>query len=408
MIWQYFPVGFRFPVKDFSVETRRSCWETTLSALFAADPIGLTLYDAQQTYDIGTGGPVYICIACYYGIKQARANAKAIYGMDELMVQLSRSMPFIQANALESFGPYRLLGKIEDNGTLSVTEDGEAVLKDVQPKPISMHNGMRLLIVSDESETVGSAETCTRVIGKEAAEHGFSVQRVSIADGGYGTVRTLIGGASGRYEAVSFTDAAGMHRTEAIGILPGKIAALDAAGRDAKTIFDLIHKSLDLGYRRILLGAIGCLDADIAEISFEPIDSRLSECECRMLNDGSHNAFIDALALNGFRTVPGAETVMDMIGFDSLIGQSDFAILHTYGKSSCAVSAALGAFNAHRKPTYFICRDPLDINLLMHTYPVLRGASAINGISDESAVLRTFLGEVLPMLGKDVAKATRI
>ncbi len=52
MIWQYFPIAFRFPVGDFSIETKRSCWRTALSALCACRPEGVTLYDAQQTYDV--------------------------------------------------------------------------------------------------------------------------------------------------------------------------------------------------------------------------------------------------------------------------------------------------------------------------------------------------------------------
>ena len=76
MIWQYFPIGFRFPVPDFSETTRRDCWTITLDALKRANATGVTLYDAQQTFDPATGGQVYLCIACFYVIKQARACAK--------------------------------------------------------------------------------------------------------------------------------------------------------------------------------------------------------------------------------------------------------------------------------------------------------------------------------------------
>ena len=149
MIWQYFPVGLRFPVRDFSEETKRACWETTLSALIAAEATGVTLYDAQQTYDTGSGSPVYLCIACYYGIKQARACSKKLFDMDDLLIRLCAHAPFFQANALESFGPYPVLGKIESDGTVSVTEAGETVLKGVVPKPQNRQKGMRILLVSD-------------------------------------------------------------------------------------------------------------------------------------------------------------------------------------------------------------------------------------------------------------------
>jgi hypothetical protein len=406
MIWQYFPVGFRFPVRDFSDETRRACWETTLSALYSADPKGLTLYDAQQTYDAGTAGPVYICIACYYGIKQARANAKKLFAMDDLLIRLCRNTPFMQANALESFGPYPLLGKIEDDNTLTVTEAGEAVLKGVEKKPLMPRKGLKLLIVSDENETEGSAEACTRAIGAEAVTQGFIVQRTVIADGGYGTVRALVGALNGRYESVTVSDANGERRSDVIGILPGPIAVTEAAGRDTATVGALLQKALDLGYRKILLGADKCIDPENANVLLDARDPRLSECECRVLTD-EKNTLRDTLTSIGFTAVPGAETVLQTIGFAQSIRESDFALLFTHGLSRSAVDAALCELNAQKKPTCLVGKGPFDIDGLMREYPILRGVVPAEE-TDESALKRAFLGEVLPMIGKDIAKAARI
>lgn len=407
MIWQYFPVGFRFPVKDFSDETRRVCWEATLSALFQADPKGLTLYDAQQTYDIGTGGPVYICIACYYGIKQARANAKIIYETDDLLTRLCMHMPFLQANALESFGPYPLLGKIEENGTVTVTEEGETVLKGVAPKPSANRSGIRLLIVSDENETGGSAEACTRVLGTSAAAEGLSVRRSAIADGGFGTVRALVIGLNGRYETVAITDANGERRMEPIGILPGSIAALESAGRDGAFVCDMLRKTLNLGYRKILLGANGCRVAE----NEEPFDPRLSECTCSILTDGTPNHLIKTLSPFGFTSVSGAETVLHAVRFDEAIHQADFVILHTHGTARSAFTAALSELQTQRKPACILNIEPLDADRLMRENPVLRGIVTVrqsDAESYESALRRAFLDEVLPLIGKDIAKKTRI
>ena len=148
MIWRYFPIGLRFPVKDFSDETKRTCWQTALSALCASGACGATLYDAQETYDCGTGGPVYTCIACMEDIKRSRAVGKYLYSLDALMAGLCMHRPFVQANYLESFGPYPLLGKAAEEGASEITDAGRTFLPEYVA-PMQASDGLRLLIAAD-------------------------------------------------------------------------------------------------------------------------------------------------------------------------------------------------------------------------------------------------------------------
>ena len=453
MIWHYFPIGFRFPVGDFSDETMRRCWQIALSALLCGDPKDVTLYDAQQTYDVGSGGPVYLCIACFFGIKQARATAKILYELDLLMTRLCEHMPFLQANALESFGPYPQLGKIEQDGSVSVTEAGESLLGGITASPMSRQDGIRLLIVSDETAEAGSAETCTRALAVAAAERSFCVRRMMTANGGFGTVRALVTGMNGRYETVAVNDRNGERKTETIGVLPGQIAAVESAGRDCATVGELIKKSLDLGYRRIRLGTVGCLDPENALMILESLgmqfrnaadaavrpaadqldrivhadrttlDARLASCECVAFTDSqtnddsviaailetpsAGNALLCALGVLGFETASGAETVFRAIDFETAARQSDFVVLHTFGSKSETALHALSELNALKKPTGLLCEDPADAHRLMHEYPVLRGVVSLADQA-EAAIEAAFDAEVLPMIGKDVAKTTRI
>ena len=453
MIWQFFPIGFRFPVADFSDATRRACWKITLAALKNGETQGITLYDAQQTYDPGSGGPVYLCIACFYGIKQARASAKMLYTLDRLTARLCRHQPFLQANALESFGPYPLLGTLGADGTIAVTEAGEPLLKDLEAPPMPRGGGMRLLLISDADANEGSAESCTRTLGTAAAEEDFSVRRLHVADGGYGTVRALVTGRNGRYETVSVNRADGERVSDVIGILPGGVAVIEAAGRDCVTIGALIRKALDLGYRKICLGASGCIDpgnvlevpaalgmrflsetdepvdpqeqnlSQIARIDRTGLDARLSECECTALTDAcaeddaaiaalldvpaKGHALLCALGAIGFSTAPGAETVSGMIDASGAIRQCDFAVLHTYCKDGGAAQWTLAELNAQKKPACLLGAEPLDAQRLMRENPVLRGVVRFADGS-EDAQRAAFFGEVLPMTGKDVAKTERI
>lgn len=355
MIWHYFPIGFRFPVKDFSDETKRACWEIALSALYAGDPKGMTLYDAQELYDYGSNGPVYQCIACSYGIKQSRAMGKLLYSLDRLMPHLCSHTPFMQANALESFGPFAELGKIDDAGVLCPEEAGAALFNGLLFEPMAQNDGMRLLIVSDAQ----NAETCTRMLGIAAADLGLRVQRMQLSDGGLNLVRALVTERNGRYETVAFTNADGERQTETIGILPHGIAILETAGKDKETVNLLLEKVHDLGYRDIRLGT--SLEEDA-----EP-----------------------------------AEQVPHLLQpeFESAAKQADFVLLHA--KNGTA-QAALNELNTLRKPTSLLAREAIDAQRVLEAYPVLRGVSEA---TDASITLNdVFCSRVLPLIGKDVAK----
>ena len=363
MVWQYFPVGFRFPARDFSEESKRACWEMTLSALFAADPKGLTLYDAQQPYDIGSDGPVYICIACYYGIKQARANAKVLLAMDGLNVRLCRNVPFMQANALESFGPYPLLGKIEENGTITFTEDGAVVLRGISPKPMTPCSGIRLLVVSDGPD----AEEKTRTLGIAAADRGYRVQRLQISDGSAGFMRALVAERNGRYDTVTLTGADGQRKTEAIGVLPHFVAVLETSGKNEAEVEELKQKTRDLGYRDLCIGTTPESDLDAVEHAEQMLQ-------------------------------------MTAAGFETAAKQADAVLLYAHNGTAKAV---LNRLNALQKPTYLLARDAVDPQQWMQAFPVLHGVTSLTDL-DEPAVKRTFDEVLPPMLTKDVAKTVRI
>lgn len=434
MIWQYFPIGFRFPVPDFSETTRRDCWTITLDALKRANATGVTLYDAQQTFDPATGGPVYLCIACFYGIKQARACAKRFYAMDDLMVRLCMHQPFMQANSLESFGPYALLGKTEEDGSFSFTEAGQNVLENLPSNALCAKAGTRLLLVFDSRED--GAQDDARTLAILASQHGFAVSRTLIADGGCGTVRALVTGRNGRFETVSLTMPDGTRKTELIGILPGSIAVLEAHGRDAAGIGLLIGKALDLGYRRIWVGANGCIDPqnalcaletlgvgyfDAADAPVHPdaqqrdgiaktdrstLDARLGECELKLLYDGEPDALCDALGSIGFAHMNGAETVLNAAGLGTAVRKADYIVLFAH-RNGFAAKAALSECELHKTPTCLLCEQPVDRNRLMREHAILRGVVVWNK-EDASALTDTFTEQVLPAAGKDVAKAERI
>ena len=319
MIWHYFPIGFRFPVADFSEETKRRCWQITLDALCAAEGFGTTLYEAQEPYDYGTDGPVYICIACYEKIKQSRSVGKALFDLDTLMTSLCLHQTFVQANYLESFGPYPILGTFGSDGTIATTDEGAAFL----PKTANAMNpvqGKRLLIAAAPTDTQ-IAETVTRLLGKAAVKNGCRAERLLLPRDDADLVRALVSAKSGRYETVAYTDDAGARHSATIGVLPGTKVVLNAEDY----VPAVLEKAKAYGYRQFVYGENTMLPIIASEgCSFETWDE----------ND-----------------------VLERIGLDAKADTAEAVCLFLPGVTP-STEAVLKLLDAKNKPVCLLCADP--------------------------------------------------
>ena len=248
MIWHYFPIGMRFPVADFSEQTKRACWKIALSAVYSADPRGTGLYEACESCDPVSQSPVYTCIVCYVGIKQSRAAGARFHALDALMTRLCLDHPLVQANYLESFGPYPILAEINTEGKIVPTESASAFMPTEPVVPMKVTDGRKLLIAASSE----NGERLTRVL---------------------------------RHETVAVADRNGESIGETIGVLPGRIAAIEAAELESSfPVGQLIKKTLDLGYRKIWagiggrnfsdmgLGALAALGMRFFDANGEPVD----------------------------------------------------------------------------------------------------------------------------------------
>ena len=62
MNWGGFPIGFRFPVQDFTLETKKRCWSYVLPALVYADLTDCTLQEAESAELFDPDRLVYIAV----------------------------------------------------------------------------------------------------------------------------------------------------------------------------------------------------------------------------------------------------------------------------------------------------------------------------------------------------------
>ena len=353
MIWHYFPIGMRFPVADFSEETRRNCWKIALSAVFASDAAKTGLYEACEAFDPISQSPVYICIVCYVGIKQARKAGETMHSLDALMTRLCLHKPLMQANDLESFGPYPILAEIDAVGTIRPNETGRAIIPTEAPAPMRRSTEFRILIAPDSMKGVCDAERLSRVLGTAAADHGLSVRRMPIADGGEGTARVLVAGTGGRYETVSCEDMNGDQVKMLVGVIPDRVAvieAADAVGFSWKTehtppigqrsgvgVGMLIRKTLDLGYKKIWIGLGGSMTVDLGLGALYALGIR----------------FIDE---EGESVVPCPENLsrildIDRSGLDPRIAHTEITILYDVKAPLLGTDGALRVFGPQKGAT---------------------------------------------------------
>ena len=428
MIWHYFPIGMRFPVADFSEQTKRTCWKIALSAVYSADPRGTGLYEACESCDPVSQSPVYTCIVCYVGIKQSRAAGARFHALDALMTRLCLDHPLVQANYLESFGPYPILAEINTEGKIVPTESASAFMPTEPVVPMKVTDGRKLLIAASSE----NSERLTRVLGTAAVAHGFCVRRIRVADGGVGTVRALIAGTGGRHETVAVADRNGESIGETIGVLPGRIAAIEAAELESSfPVGQLIKKTLDLGYRKIWagiggrnfsdmgLGALAALgmrffDANgepvdpcpetlerIVRVDRENLDPRIAQTELTLLYDnvvpfadahvasllggnpkepgsGAGGGLGFALASIGGSLQSGPERIFERVGLPTALSEADCILIG--GKLPGAEEALLKQY-----------ANPNGIAFC-----------AINEEPDEASANALFEQTVLPLIGKNV------
>lgn len=339
MMWHYFPIGLRFPVGDFSEETKRRCWQIAIAALTAAGGEGATLYETQEPYDFGTDGPVYICIACYENIKQSRAVGKKLYAQDALMARLAMHRPFAQANYLESYGPYPEHGTLNADGTVARTETEFACFPPAVQKAVSP-SGKRLLLAAEQIEGFECAETVLRKLAIGATEAGFCAARVLLPNAA-ARVRALVTMLNGRYDTVSFADKTGAQRTETIGVLPGVQAVIES-NADA----DVLLKALDLGMRRFLLD-----EATAATFAYkQDADARLAKCA------------VDVYRQND---------ALNRIGFDAAAKSADAVVL-VLGSNIQTAESLFERLRTLNKPILlFTTNDALDVRRMKERFPQL-------------------------------------
>lgn len=331
MIWEYFPIGMSFPVSDDTVETKKHCWSIALSALRAGGNWnGTELLECLQQGKPGSADREYLCILYQKEVTQNRANCAVWKDLSRLHCELSLHYPLYQTNAIDSFLEYNVLAEIDAEGVLHRSEKGKTFLPEKLPDPMPASAKKNMLLIMDAYQTSLGYSAALRAAGRAFAEQDWTVRYCPASDGGIGTAYALTYALRGRFEWLPVRCVDSGRKQVLLGILPGSVAAFDAAALQVEKTFSseclgaAIRSVLDYGYRRMILPLADWKDDDKGEgmkralfvsESEQAIDPRLQKCEITVLTKHKE-AEDDAVAILqsfGARVMDGPDYMADKL-----------------------------------------------------------------------------------------------
>ena len=284
MNWGGFPVAFRFPVEDFSFETKKRCWDALLPALVYADLTNSALYEAESAELFDPDRLIYIALVGPTVIPPSRKNSLLWRKDGGLMSQVVLYQPVVQENYLELYTHTRKLADITPERALVPQEGGEGLFPDrIEVREKTPFRLRALILPKGEIPFCERESLCRRTM-KELYEHddGLYLKMLPLSHGGEGAVYTAAAFRHGRLFTEMVPDAEGIKRRVLFGVLPGlkllidgfTVPHIEAPLNDAYGLGKAICIAKDRGFTDIRLCAKGLnppaceakLETDIEEL----------------------------------------------------------------------------------------------------------------------------------------------
>ena len=247
MNWGGFPVAFRFPVTDFSMETKRRCWACVLPALTYADLTDTALQEAESAELFDPEQLIYIAIVAPKSITPSRKNSLQWRQDGQLMSALTLYQPAVQENFLELYTHTKKLADIAPDRTVVLQEGSEGLLPDRIEQRTRRPFSARALILPKGELPYMEREALCRSTVRALYEKNDSLylKMLPLSPGGEGTVFTATAFRHGRLFSEMIPDAAGEKRRCLFGVLPGRQVLID--GFTVPDIEDPLNETYGLG-----------------------------------------------------------------------------------------------------------------------------------------------------------------
>ncbi len=229
MNWGGFPVAFRFPVSDFSRETKKRCWSWVLSALSYADLTDSTLREAESAELFDPDQLIYIPLVAPLSITPSRKNSLLWRRDGDLMSHLVLYEPVAQENYLELYTETKILADVTAERGVVPHEGGEGLFPDRIERRSKEPSRIRALILPKEELPFRERDALCRRTMRELYEkdRGLYLKILPLSPGGEGAVYTAAAFQHGRLFFEMISDAAGKKHRCLFGVLPGRRLLID-------------------------------------------------------------------------------------------------------------------------------------------------------------------------------------
>ena len=229
MNWGGFPVAFRFPVRDFTPETKRHCWACVLPALTYADLTDTSFYEAESAETFDPDRSIYMAVVAPKEIPPARANSLLWRRDGRLMSELVTYQPVTQENYLELFAEPKLLAEVAPDRSIVPQAGWEGFFPDRIEQKKKAPSRLRALILPKGEWPYEERDALCRRTMRELykADPGLYLKMLPMSPGGEGAVYTAAAFRHGRLFSEMIPDAAGEKRRCLFGVLPGRTLLID-------------------------------------------------------------------------------------------------------------------------------------------------------------------------------------
>ena len=229
MNWGGFPIAFRFPVEDFSPETKKLCWSYVLPALTYADLTSTGLYEAESSEVFDPDQLIYLAVVAPTVIPPSRKNSLLWRRDGRLMSALTLYQPVVQENFLELYAPTRKLADITPDRTVVPCPEAEGWFPEHIGEKEKAPSRLRALILPKGELPYKERTTLCRQTMRELYEQddGLYLKMLPLSAGGEGTVYTAAAFARARLFTELIPDPAGEKHRCLFAVLPGRRLLID-------------------------------------------------------------------------------------------------------------------------------------------------------------------------------------
>ena len=229
MNWGGFPIAFRFPVQDFSLDTKRRCWSYVVPALAYADLTGCTLLESETAEPYDPDRLVYIAVIGFKSITPSRKNSFLWRRDGRLLSALTLFEPVVQENYLEIYTDHRLLAEITPERGIVSCAGAETFFPAFIEQREKAAARLRALILPKGELPFAERDALCRETMRELyeADNGLYLKVLPLSPGGEGAVYASVAFQHGRLFSELIPDAAGEKRRCLFGVLPGRKLLID-------------------------------------------------------------------------------------------------------------------------------------------------------------------------------------